>query len=147
MFTIRTLLIACCGILLFDPPRAGAQCTLETETGRRLVLNYATQNTNARPLGVPVVSPAQVRALTNPGDSAVCQQLFNVWWAQWNDPEEAKPGWAWTYYQVGSQYYVVAHRTTEPVSRNPDGTFNISLNWSPIFVIDGSYRLVSTIAR
>jgi hypothetical protein len=147
MFTIRNLLIACCGILLSHPPGAGAQCTAETETGRRLVLNYATQATNARPPAVPVVSASQVRALTNPGDSAVCQQLFYVWWGQWNEPGEAKPGWAWTYYQVGSQYYVVAHKTAAPVSQNPDGTLNISLNWSPIFVLDGSYQLVATIAR
>jgi hypothetical protein len=147
MFAIRTLLIACCGILLFNPPVAGAQCTAETETGRRLVLNYATRTTNARPTGVPVVSATEIRALTNPGDSAVCQRLFDVWWAQWNHPEEPKPGWAWTYYRVGTLYYVVAHKTTEPVSRNPDGTFNISLNWSPIFVLDESYRLVATIAR
>lgn len=147
MFSIRKLLIACCGILLSNPPGAAAQCTAETETGRRLVVNFATEYTNARPSGVPVVTASQVRALANPGDNGVCQQLFYVWWAQWNEPEEAKPGWAWTYYQVGDLYYVVAHRTTDPVSRNPDGTFNISLNWSPIFILNRSYQLIATVAR
>lgn len=147
MLTIRTLLIACCGVLLADPPGAGAQCTPETETGRRLVLSYATQPTNVRPSGVPVVTADQVRPLTNPGDSAVCQQLFNVWWAQWNNPEEAKPEWTWAYYQVGALYYVVAHKTTSPVQRNADGTINLSLNWSPLFIINGNYQIVATIAR
>jgi hypothetical protein len=147
MFAIRNLLIAFCGILLIDPQGVEAQCTAETEAGRRVVLNYATQYTRARPAGVPVVAADQVRPLANPGDSGVCQQLFSAWWAQWQNPEEAKPGWAWTYYQVGSLYYVVAHKTTPPVRRNPDGTLNISLNWSPLFIIDRNYQLVATIAR
>ena len=147
MFTIRTLLIAWCGILLFNPRGAGAQCTPETETGRRLVLSYATHYTNARPTAVPVVTADQVRPLTNPGDSGVCQQLFYVWWAEWSNPDEPKLEWAWTYYQVGSLYYVVAHKTTSPVQRNGDGTFNISLNWSPLFILNQNYQLLATIAR
>lgn len=124
-----------------------AQCTGETETGRRLVLEYATRYTNARPAGVPVVTADRVRALTDPADGAVCQQLFYVFWGQWNNPEEAKPGWHWTYYQVGDLYYVVAHRLAPPVSRNADGTFNITLGWTPIFVIDRSYTLIASVAR
>lgn len=147
MLSIRNLLIACASLVLFDPAGARAQCTAETETGRRLVVNFATQYTNARPTGVPVVAVSQIRALANPGDSEVCQQLFSVWWAQWNNPDEPKPDWAWTYYQVGNLYYVIAHKTAEPVSRNPDGTFNISLNWSPLFIIDPGYQLVATMAR
>lgn len=147
MFSIQKLLIACCVILVFDPAAAGAQCTAETETGRRLVVDFATQHTNARPTGVPVVAASQIRALANPGDSGVCQQLFSVWWAQWNNPDEPKPVWAWTYYQVGDLYYVVLHKTPPPVSRNADGSVNISLNWSPIFIIDRSSRLVATMAR
>jgi hypothetical protein len=147
MFTIRTLLMACCGILLGDVASLGAQCTDETEIGRRLVLAYATQHTESRPLGVPVVTSDQVRPLANPGDSGVCQRLFNVWWAQWQNPEEGKSDWTWTYYQVGTLYYVVAHKTTPPVRRNPDGTFNISLNWTPIFIIDRNYQLLATLAR
>ena len=144
--TIRTLLIACCGILFCDPASADAQCTAETETGRRIVLRYATQDATTRPVGVPVVTEDQIRALTNPGDSSICQQLFSVWWAQWQNPDEAKPDWAWTYYQVGNLYYVVAHKTTPPVRRNADGTFNISLRWSPLFIIDRNYQLLRTIA-
>jgi hypothetical protein len=126
---------------------ASAQCTSETETERRLVIGYATQYTNARPAGVPVVSYDQVRPLTDPNDSAVCQQLFQVFWGQWANPEEAKPEWHWTYYQVGDLYYVVVHKTTPPVRRNADGTMNISLNWNPIFVMDRSYRIIASIAR
>jgi hypothetical protein len=146
MNIIRKLVLACSAVVLTSGS-VGAQCTAETETGRRLVLGYATQHTNARPAGVPVVTAQEVRPLTNTYDSATCSQLFNVFWGQWRNPEEAKPGWRWTYYQVGTLYYVVAHPAREPVMRNPDGTLNISLRWSPIFVIDRNYQLVASIAR
>jgi len=146
MITLRGLVLACSTIVL-TAGSAAAQCTGETETGRRLVLGYATQYTNARPAEVPVVGAREVRLLTDDYDSAACARLFSVFWSQWQNPEEPKPDWHWTYYQVGAQYYVVAHRVGEPVKRNADGTFNISLNWSPLFVIDSSYRVVARIAR
>lgn len=147
MITIRRIILfACSAMLLLMPIGASAQCTAETEVGRRLVLEYATQHQTPRSSAVPLVTTDQVRPLTNPSDSGVCQQLFNVWWGLWRNPDEPKPDWAWTYYQVGSLYYVVAHKMTPPVRQNPDGTFNISLNWSPIFIIDRDYRLVTTIA-
>ena len=149
MSIMHRLLLATAAILaLVGPPRdATAQCTAETETGRRLVLEYATRYTNARHTSVPVVTAEQVRLLASPNDSAVCQQLFSVFWGQWQNPEEAKPDWHWTYYQVGDLYYVVAHRVTPPVSQNADGTFNVSFSWSPIFIIDRSYRVIASIAR
>lgn len=143
----KVALFACGVMLLITSTAAGAQCTAETEVGRRLVVTYATHNTDARPAGVPVVSADRVRVLTDPADSGVCSRLFGVFWAQWQNPDEPKPGWHWTYYQVGDHYYVVAHRTTPPVTQNVDGTLSISLNWSPIFVVDGSYRVVASIAR
>lgn len=148
MKTNRTIFVlASAAAILVAPAAARAQCTSETETGRRLVMEYATQSTPARPAGVPVVPADQVRPLTGAGDAAVCARLYDVFWAQWRNPDEPKPEWRWTFYQVGDQYYVVAHRVTLPVSRNADGTFNISFNWSPIFVVDRDYRIVASIAR
>jgi hypothetical protein len=143
----RTLILLASGALLFASRPAGAQCTTETEIGRRLVLTYATQSTSARPAAVPVVSAGRVRLLTDPDDGGVCAQLFTVFRAQWRDPDAPRADWHWSYYEVGDQYYVVAHRTTPPANRNADGTFNISLNWSPLFVVDRSYRIVASIAR
>lgn len=144
----RSLMLACAALIAAGgPSSARAQCTNESETGRRLVLAYATQYTNARPAGVPVVSSAQVRPLTNPTDSAVCQQLFYVWWAQWQNPEEPKPGWHWTYYKVGDLYYVVVHKTTPAVTQNADGTVSVSLSWTPIFILDANYSLIASVAR
>jgi hypothetical protein len=145
--TIRLrVLLACCGILLADAALT-AQCTSETEASHRVVYDYATKAGPVRRPGVPVVTADRIRLLTNASDAAVCQQLFTVFWAQWQNPEEAKPDWHWTYYQVGDLYYVFAHKTTPPVTRNPDGTLKVRLNWSPLYVIDGNYQVVAAIAR
>jgi hypothetical protein len=144
--SIRTLLIACCGLLIPGSASLNAQCTAETETGRRIVRGYAAHDVTTGPDGRLVLIENQVRPLADPGDSSVCQQLFNVWWAQWRTPDEAKPDWAWTYYQVGDLYYVVAHKTTPPVHQNPDGTLRISLRWSPLFIFDRNFQLLRTIA-
>lgn len=149
MSTIAKLLLACAAVAGFmgAPAPVASQCTSETETGRRLVFAFATQPTRARPASIPVVGAEQVRLLTNPADSGVCAQLFNVFWGQWQNPDEAKPEWRWTFYQVGDLYYVIAHRTTPPVRRNADGTLNVSLSWSPLYVMDRSYRIIGSFAR
>lgn len=100
--SIRTLLIACCGLLIPGSASLNAQCTAETETGRRIVRGYAAHDVTTGPDGRLVLTENQVRPLADPGDSSVCQRLLNVWWAQWRTPDEAKPDWAWTYYQVGT---------------------------------------------
>jgi hypothetical protein len=141
------VLLASGAVLLFGPSAARAQCRTETEISRRLVVTYATQSTSARPAGVPVVSADRVRLLTDPDSGGVCAQLFAVFRAQWRDPDDPRADWHWSYYQVGDQYYVVAHRTAPPATRNADGTFNISLNWSPLFVVDRNYRVIASIAR
>jgi hypothetical protein len=147
MISKLELLLAFCGLLLVHPV-VGAQCTAETEDSRQAVHAFATGAEAGawRPAGVPVVTADRIRLLTNPSYAGVCQQLYNVFWAQWRNPEEVKTGWHWAYYEVGDLYYVFVHRTTEPVTRNPDGTFNISMAWTPLFVINRNYQIVATIA-
>jgi hypothetical protein len=151
MSNIAKILLTCClmsaALAAATPSQAAAQCPAETEIGRQLVLDFATKPTRARPAGIPVVSATQVRLLTNAGDSGVCSQLFNVFWAQWQNPDEPKPNWRWAFYQVGDLYYVIAHRTTPPVRRNLDGTLNVSLSWSPLYVIDRGYHVLASFAR
>ena len=144
--TLR-LLLAFCGILIADRT-VSAQCTSETEDSQRGVYAFATDAEAGawRPAGVPVVSADRVRLLTNASDAGVCQQLYDVFWPHWNKPADATTGWHWAYYQVGDLYYVFVHRTTEPSTRNPDGTFNISLGWTPLFVINRMYKIVATVA-
>jgi hypothetical protein len=141
------LLLAFCGLLVVHPT-VGAQCTGETEDSRQGVYTFATGAEAGawRPAGVPVVTADQVRLLTNASDAAICQQLFDVILPLWRNPEEAKAGWHWAYYRVGDLYYVFVHRTMEPFPRNPDGTFNVSLGWTPLFLLDRNYQLVATIA-
>jgi hypothetical protein len=144
----RTLFLLCgAALAVLAPAAARAQCTGESETGRRLVMEYATRYTPPRPAEVPVVAADQVRPLTGAGDAAVCARLHDVFWAQWRNPDEPKPEWHWTFYEVGDLYYVVADRVTPSVTPNADGTLNISLHWSPIFVVDRGYRVVASIAR
>jgi hypothetical protein len=139
------LLLAFCGLLLTSPSIA-AQCTPETEASRRVVYDFATRAGTTRPASVPVVTADRVRLLTNASDAGVCQQLYNVFWPLWQNPDEPKTDWQWAYYQVGDHYYVFLHKTTPPVTRNPDGTLNISLRWTPLLIIDRNYQVVARIA-
>lgn len=125
----------------------GAQCQPETPRGRELVMALATSpGSGSRPPGVPVVAADQVRLLTNASDAGTCQQLFHVFMGQRRDPETAPVGWAWSYYQVGDLYYVVAHRTTPAVSQS-GGTLRVRLGWSPIIVVDRAYNVLATVGR
>jgi hypothetical protein len=127
---------------------AEAQCTTETEQGRRLVTEFATQyGTGSRPAGLPVVPASQVRLLTNATDGPICQQLFYKWMGQRQDPETAPTDQHWTYYQVGAHYYVVITRVSPPVQQNPDGTLRIRLGWIPILVFDQNFHHVVTVGR
>jgi hypothetical protein len=141
------LLLALCGLLLVHPTVA-AQCTAETEDSREGVYTFATDADAGgwRPAGVPVVTADQVRLLTNASDAAVCQQLFDVILPLWRNAEEAKTAWHWAYYRVGDLYYVFVHKKMEPFDRNPDGTINVSLGWTPLFLVDRNFQLISTIA-
>lgn len=127
---------------------AHGQCTAETEQGRRLVVEFATQHgSGSRPAGVPVVTSSQVRLLTNANDAPKCQQLFSKWMGQRVDPESAPTDRLWTYYQVGDLYYVVVTRASPPVQQNPDGTLRIQLGWVPILVFDQNLQHVVTVGR
>jgi hypothetical protein len=126
-----------------------AQCTDETEQGRRLVMEFATTygTSGSRPTSVPVVDASQVRLLTNAADASVCQQLFYGWMGQRQDPDTAPTDRRWTYYQVGDLYYVVITRVSPPVQQNPDGTLRIRLGWTPILVFDRNFQHVVTVGR
>lgn len=142
------VVIAAVTLVLFGSGAAQAQCTSETEQGRRLVLEFATQHgTGTRPAGVPVVDASQIRLLTNPSDAAACQQLFYGFMGQRRDTETAPVDRHWTFYQVGDQYYVVVTRISPPVEQNPDGTIRIRLGWIPILVFDRTFQHVVTVGR
>jgi hypothetical protein len=148
MKTLRALGAAIAFVVLASGT-VRAQCTGETEQGRRLVIELATQygSSGTRPGGVPVVDASQVRLLTSPSDAAACQQLFHAWMGQRQDPETAPTDRQWTYYQVGNMYYVVVTRISPPVQKNADGTMRIRLGWTPILVFDHDFRHVVTVGR
>jgi hypothetical protein len=124
-----------------------AQCTAETETGRRIVTQYATQyGSETRPAGVPVVDPSQIRVLANATDAAVCQQLFYRYMGLRRDPETAPTDRHWTYYQVGNLYYVVVTRVSPPVQQTSEG-IRIRLDWTPILIFSSNFDLLGTAAR
>lgn len=139
---------AATALVVLGTGAAQGQCTAETEQGRRLVVEFATQyGSGSRPAGVPVVDASQIRLLTNATDAAACQQLFYAWMGQRQDPETAPTDQHWTYYQVGTQYYVVVTRVSPPVQQNPDGTLRVRLGWTPILVFDPNYQHVVTVGR
>ena len=147
MRTLHSLAVAL-AVVTLGSGAAQAQCTTETEQGRRLVVEFATQpGSGTRPAGVPVVPASQVRLLTNDGDAAACQQLFHGWMGQRRDPETAPADRHWTYYQVSDLYYVVVTHVSPPVQQNPDGTLNIRLGWTPILIFDASFQHVVTVGR
>jgi hypothetical protein len=147
MKTLRAVVTAL-ALILCGVASAEGQCTTETEQGRRLVTEFATQyGSGSRPGGVPVVNASQIRLLTNATDAPVCQQLFYQWMGQRHDPETAPTDQHWTYYQVGNQYYVVVTRVSPPVQQNPDGTLRIRLGWIPILVFDQNFQHVATVGR
>ncbi|HEX6036476.1 hypothetical protein [Longimicrobium sp.] len=139
--TLALVLVALCA-------RAShAQCTSETEVGRRVVTEYATQyGSETRPDGVPIVDASQIRLLTNPNDSAVCHRLFQRYMGLRRDPETAPTDRHWTFYQVGSLYYVVITRISPPVQQTSEG-IRLRLEWTPILVFNGNLDLVATAAR
>lgn len=126
---------------------AAAQCTSETETGRRVVTEYATHaGAESRAATVPVVDASQIRLLTNASDSATCQQLFQRYMGLRRDPETAPTDRHWTLYQVGSLYYVVIARVSPPVQQTAEG-IRLRLDWTPILVFNSSFDLVASAAR
>lgn len=147
MITLRAAAAALV-LVLCGSGAAEGQCTTETEQGRRLVVEFATQHgTGSRPAGVPVVDASQIRLLANAADGPTCQQLFHQWMGQRQNPETAPTDRHWTYYQVGNLYYVVVTRVSPPVQQNPDGTLRIRLGWTPILVFDQDFQHVVTVGR
>lgn len=145
------LLMAACAFALapvaFGAGPGHAQCTSETETGRSVVTQYATQyGSETRPAGVPVVDASQIRLLTNANDAVVCQQLFQRYMGLRRDPETAPTDRHWTFYQVGSLYYVVIARVSPPVQQTSEG-IRLRLDWTPILIFNSNLDLVATAAR
>jgi hypothetical protein len=126
---------------------AYSQCTSETEQGRRVVTEFATQfGAGTRPAGVPVVDASQIRLLTNATDAAVCQQLFYKYMGQRQDPEGAPTDRHWTYYQVGNLYYMVVTRVSPPVQQTSEG-IRLRLGWTPILIFAGNLDHIATVGR
>jgi hypothetical protein len=146
MKTVRAIVAALAFVVLGSGAVHG-QCTSETEQGRRVVTEFATQHgSGTRPAGVPVVDASQIRLLTNASDSAVCQQLFYRYMGQRQDPETAPTDRHWTYYQVGSLYYVVVTRISPPVQHTKEG-IRLRLGWIPILVFNSNFDHLVTVGR
>lgn len=126
---------------------AAAQCTAETETGRRWVMELAVGfGTGPPPSEMPVVGTAVIRPLTDPADSATCDRLHESWTAQRLDPSAPLVDRHWTYYEAGDLYYVVVIRTSPPVQVSGDQVI-IRLGWTPILVFDRDFQHVVTVGR
>lgn len=133
--------------VVFGSGTAYGQCTSETEQGRRLVTEFATQyGSGSRPAGVPVVDASQIRLLTNTNDATVCQQLYYKYLGQRHDPNSAPTDRHWTFYQVGSLYYVVVTRISPPVQHTYGGV-RLRLGWTPILVFNSNLDHIITVGR
>ncbi|HEU0298783.1 MAG TPA: hypothetical protein VFR37_04995 [Longimicrobium sp.] len=140
-------LAAALAFVVLDSGAAYGQCTTETEQGRRVVTEFATQfGSGSRPAGVPVVDASQIRLLTNASDAAVCQQLFYKYMGQRHDPESAPTDRHWTFYQVGSLYYVVVTRVSPPVQHTSEG-IRLRLGWVPILIFNSNFDHLTTVGR
>ena len=93
-----------------------------------------------------MVAASQIRLLTNASDAAVCQQLFYKWMGQRRDPETPLTDRHWTYYQVGSQYYVVVTRVSPPVQQTSEGII-MDLGWTPILIFSSNLDHIVTVGR
>ena len=146
MKTVYVLAVALA--LIRGSGTARAQCTSETAQGRRVVTEFATQHgSGSRPAGVPVVDGSQIRLLTDAnGDAAVCQQLFSRYVGLRQNPETLPTDRHWTFYQVGSLYYVVVTRVSPPVQQTSEG-IRVRLGWTPILIFNSQFEHITTVGR
>ncbi len=144
---MKTVYALVAALALVPSGPAHGQCTSETEQGRRVVMEFATlHGPGSRPAGVPVVPASEVRLLSNVGDAAVCQQLHHQWTGQRHDPDSPRTDLHATYYQVGSQYYVVVTRVSPPVEQTSEG-IRLRLGWTPILVFNSGFEHITTVGR
>lgn len=147
MKTTFRALAAALGFIVLACGVGHAQCTSETEQGRRVVTEFATQyGSGSRPAGVPVVDASQIRLLTDANDAAVCQQLFNRYQSERLNPGTAPSDRHWTYYQVGSFYYIVVTRISPPVQYTSEG-LRVRLGWTPLLIFNSNFDHVTTVGR
>jgi hypothetical protein len=146
MITVHVL-SAALGCVLLGAGVAHTQCTTETEQGRRVVTEFATQHgPGSRPAGVPTVDGSQIRLLTDPNDAAICQQLFSRYMSLRRNPETPPSDRHWTFYQVGNLYYVVVTRISPPVQHTDTG-LRLRLGWTPILIFTSNFDHLVTVGR
>ena len=96
-------------------------------------LSRSAYTQDRQELGLTSYTPVQVRVLTDPSDTAVCQHFVSLFGASGTNPE-----WFWTAYEVGG-YYLVAFRRPPPAE-------GFRLAFTPLHVFDKSFAHVRSFA-
>lgn len=139
------LALAISGTVDLGPARAN--CPMETEQGRRVVMRYATAPEFAsirEGNGVPTATEDGMRLLTDPSDTAACRQITA---AIQQRNAHGVSGYRPVYYTAGDYYYVALSRERRKLPPPPAGHARVSLGgWIPFYVLDREFKVVASAA-
>lgn len=131
------------GLLIFGGAQAGAQASCPVPTTRadevidRLLTSPEFAETRQE-YGVGVVSATAIRRLVDPTDATTCKRLHEVLRSQSKTGSVDPSRWQPAFYRADGLLYIIAHPTTEAVTRLPSGNLRISLMWIPTYIVDPS---------
>jgi hypothetical protein len=131
-----------------QPERSGAAfaaCPAESDEVHWLALNLATSEAYATARSIaalPLMSPSQVRVLTDASDAALCQRMLSHIQQRGVD----LTGSVVVYYQAGAYYLaVVTYPRPEPPPA-PAGYVHIRTGWTTTFVFNPSLSQATALA-
>lgn len=146
---LRTCLLLLVGTFVLTGA-ASAQpggCTQATASAERIALNWATSRDSLLELarervGTARLDSASVIVLESAADDDLCQRLHRA--VHVATEGKAQRGY-FSFFRVGEHYYVVQTALQETGSV-PPGHVRVRMGWSALFLIDGSFNLVTALA-
>jgi hypothetical protein len=135
-------------LVYFQGPAAAQVCPCASPRSQEIAANVATGKTaRSRPAAVPILPESEIRVLSDTaGDAPACHQLLAVMMAQRQNTQSPLTDLHWTFYEAGSQYYVILHRISPSVTQS-GSVLTTRLGTSPVFVVDSSYEVVARFAQ
>jgi hypothetical protein len=96
----------------------------------RKLLTSPNYEPSRQEMGLVGVSPADVRLLSDPADTAACNGLHS------GGPVGESGAWRWTFYTAGGKYFIALHYV------DPPGAALQRVGFAPLFVYDSSFNRI-----